>query len=260
MSASSSPPATVRVLAYHWLIYRRTWRGSIVIGVANPILFLTGIGIGIGALISSSGTSYLDVPYLTFLAPGLMAASAMQLGFGGGAFAVFNAVSRGGSYNAAVSTPTGSLDLLLGHQLFTAFRNLLFSTCFYLVALALGATASPLAVLTIPAAVLTGMAFSAPVAAWAVTVRRGATVQAVFRILIQPMYLLSGTFFPLTTAPEWIQKVAYISPLWHGVELCRALNTGRFEARDLLHTAVLVAITVAGLLCARATYARRLYR
>lgn len=258
--SSVSAQAIAKVLGYHWLIYRRTWRGSIVIGVANPILFLTGIGVGIGALIEQTDSSYLDTPYLTFLAPGLMAAAAMQIGYGGGAFAVHRAVSRGGSYNAAVHTPTGSTELMLGQQLASAMHNTLFSTCFYLAALALGATASPLSVLTIPACVLTGLAMSAPVAAWAVTVRQAGQIQAVFRILIQPLYLLSGTFFPLSTAPPAVQRLAWLSPLWHGVEVCRDLNIGRVDAGTLLHAGVLAAVLLAGLLVARVTYARRLYQ
>jgi lipooligosaccharide transport system permease protein len=260
MTVLTAPQAIGRLIAYHYVIYKRTWRGSVVIGIANPILFLTGMGIGIGALIKSSGTSYLDVPYLTFLAPGMMAAAAMQIGYGGGGFAVFRAVSKGGSYNAAVYTPMNSSELLIGHQLATALRNTLFMSCFYIAALLLGATGSPWSILMLPASVLTGAAMSAPVAAWAVTVRRGAQMQAVFRIVVQPLYLLSGTFFPLTTAPGWVQKAAWISPLWHGVVVCRAVNVGRVGPGTYVHLAVLLAFVVVGLLCARVTYARRLYQ
>jgi ABC-type multidrug transport system permease subunit len=260
MNALTAPQAIWRVLAYHYLIYKRTWRGSFVIGILNPILFLTGLGIGIGALIKTSGTSYLDVPYLTFLAPGMMAAAAMQIGYGGGGFAVYRAVSKGGSYNAAVYTPTNSLELMLGHQLATAARNTLFMSCFYITAVLLGATASPMSILMLPAAVLTGAAMSAPVAAWAVTVRQAAQMQAVFRIVIQPLYLLSGTFFPLATAPAWVQKAAWLSPLWHGVVVCRAFNVGHVGPGTFVHLGVLLAFVVVGLLCARVTYARRLYR
>jgi ABC-type polysaccharide/polyol phosphate export permease len=173
---------------------------------------------------------------------------------------VYRATSKGGAYTSAVHTPTSAGQLMLGQQLGGILHNAFFAACFYLVALVLGATASPLSVLTVPAAVLTGLAISAPVAAWAVTVREATRVQAMFRIVIQPLYLLSGTFFPLTASPPVVQRLAWLSPLWHGVEACRDLNVGRFTTGTLVHLAVLAGVAAAGLIVARITYRRRLYQ
>ncbi|MEP7054932.1 MAG: ABC transporter permease [Actinomycetota bacterium] len=251
----------LRVFSYHWLLYRRTWRASIVIGLVNPLLFLTGIGIGIGKLIDSAPQHALGgVPYLSFLAPGLLAASAMQMAFGSSAFAVFFAAEPTGSYTAAAATPVSPTHILLGHQLFTAFRVALLSTGFVIVQVLLGAARSPWVVVTIPAAALTAAAFGAPAAAWAITAKRFPTIQAAFRFLIQPLYLLSGTFFALSTAPVWLQRVAYVSPLWHGVELCRGLSLGQLRVLPMLvHLGFLCVVTVAGLTVARGTYRRRLH-
>lgn len=250
----------LRAFSYHWLLYRRTWRGSIVIGLVNPLLFLTGIGVGVGKLIDAGPGDALGVPYLAFLAPGVLAASAMQMAFGSSGFAVFFAAEPAGNYTAAAATPLTSADILVGHQLFTAFRVALLSAAFVAVQVVLGAARSPLVALTIPAATLTGAAFAAPAAAWCITATRFSAIDALFRFAIQPLYFLSGTFFSLATAPEWVQRLAYLSPLWHGVELCRALSLGRIELRDLaLHTGVLLATTVLGLVVARRNYRRRLH-
>jgi lipooligosaccharide transport system permease protein len=260
MSAAALP-APFRAFSYHWLLYRRTWRGSIVIGLVNPLLFLTGIGIGIGKLIDANSGGVDGVSYLAWLAPGVLAASAMQMAFAGGGFSVFRDASPQGSYPSASATPLSPTDILVGHQLFTTLRVGLLSAGFVAVQIALGAAPSIWgAALAVPAACLTGLAFSAPMAAWAVTVRRFTTLQTVFRFVVQPLYLLSGTFFPLTTTPSWLQKLAYASPLWHGVELCRGLSLGTLTVRGLLlHGGILVALTVAGLACARVTYRRRLH-
>jgi ABC-type polysaccharide/polyol phosphate export permease len=175
---------------------------------------------------------------------------------------VFQESSPLGSYPSAAATPLSSTDILVGHQLFAAYRIALLSAGFVLVQIVMGAAVSTSgALLSVLAACLTGLAFSGPVAAWAVTVTRFSTLQTVFRILIQPLYLLSGTFFPLSAAPGWLQKAAYLSPLWHGVELCRALSLGTLTAAQLLvHGGILLLVAVGGLLCARVTYRRRLHQ
>jgi lipooligosaccharide transport system permease protein len=254
--------APLRVFARHWLLYRRTWRGSIVIGLVNPLLFLTGLGIGIGKLIDAHSGGVGGVTYVVWLAPGVLAAGAMQMAFISGGFNVFQEASPAGSYASAAATSLTPGAIMLGHQLFAAYRIALLSIGFVVVEIALGAAHSASrALLTIPAACLTGLAFSAPVAAWAVTQRRFTSIQTVFRFAIQPLYLLSGAFFPLSNAPRWARRLAELSPLWHGVELCRGIGLGTLDARALaVHGGVLVVLASVGLVCARAAYSRRLHR
>jgi lipooligosaccharide transport system permease protein len=253
-------PAPARVFSRYWLVYKRTWRGSIVIGLANPLLFLTGLGIGIGKLVDAHSGGVDGVSYIAWLAPGILAASAMQMSFLMGGFGVFWEAAADGSYPSGSFTPLTPTDILVGSMLFAAYRIALLSAAFVAVQIALGAAVSvPGTLLSIPAACLTGLAFAAPAAAWTMTVRRFTTLQAMFRIVVQPLYLLSGTFFPLTVAPGWVQKAANASPLLHGVVLCRGLSLGTLTARQLaVHGSVLVAIAAGGLLCARVTYRRRL--
>jgi lipooligosaccharide transport system permease protein len=144
-----------------------------------------------------------------------------------------------------------------------AIRLTTFAAIFTVVMTLFGAAASPLILRAIPAAVLTGMAFAAPIAAFAATQRTPEKFNAVFRFGITPLFLFSGTFFPITNLPEFIQPVAWLSPLWHGVELSRGLALGTAPTQPLLmlvHVAILAAIAVAGTIWAYRTVERRLVR
>ena len=114
--------------------------------------------------------------------------------------------------------------------------------------------------LAIPVTVLVGLSFTAPLAAWAAHAQTEASFVAIFRFVILPMFLFSGTFFPISTLPRPLEVIAWFTPLWHGVTLCRDLTLGSVGPEDLLHLGYLLAIVTAGLVAARVTYARRLVR
>jgi Nod factor-specific ABC transporter NodJ protein len=246
----------------YWLsLYRKTWRSTIVISVANPLLFLLGIGAGLGRLVDTHAPAQLaGVSYIAFFAPGLLAASAMQTGWVEGAGRVTFAAAFGGAYRAATTTPLEPEQILGGHLLYMAFRVLTSSLAFVLVMAAFGVSHGWWVVAVLPAALLTGMAFAAPAAAWAVGVRSYTQVNTIFRFVIMPMYMFSGTFFAIAQLPSWIRPVAYVLPLWHGVELCRTLSLGTASASGTaVHVAFLLALTAAGILAARISYRRRLH-
>ena len=115
--------------------------------------------------------------------------------------------------------------------------------------------------LLLPAAVLTGVAFAAPVAAWAVTVTTETSMNYVFRFGMMPLMLFSGTFFPLSQLPGWLRPIAYATPLWHGVALCRSLSLGTRQrpARPPVHVGYLAALAAIGIWAGARTYRRRLY-
>ncbi|HEV2452074.1 MAG TPA: ABC transporter permease [Streptosporangiaceae bacterium] len=245
-----------------WLTdYRRTWRGSIYSSVLNPVLYLSAMGIGVGTLVDRHGTGHLGgVSYLVFLGPGLLAASAMQAGVMECTYPVLGSVKWNRTYQAAASSPLRPRDIFLGHQLFVVMRLAMNCAIFLVVMTAFGAARSPDVLLAMPAAVLTGMAFAAPVDAWAVTQRKDSGFSAVFRFGMIPLFLFSGTFFPIAQLPGWLRPVAYATPLWHGVALCRSLSLGTLTLGDaLLHTGYLAVITVAGLVAGGLTYTRRLH-
>jgi lipooligosaccharide transport system permease protein len=245
-----------------WLTdYRRTWRGSIYSSVLNPTLYLAAMGLGLGTLVDKHGTAQLGhVGYLTFLAPGLLAAQAMQTGIGECTYPILGSVKWNRTYQAASASPLRPADIFHGHQLFVAMRMLMNCAIFLVVMAAFGAADSPAVLLALPASVLTGMAFAAPIEAWAITQNSDRGFSVVFRFIMIPLFLFSGTFFPVTQLPVWIRPVAYLTPLWHGVALCRGLSLGTLTAgQGLLHVGYLLALTLAGLAVGELTYRRRLH-
>src|SRR5215467_12486000 len=245
-----------------WLTnYRRTWRGSIYSSVLNPVLFLGSIGLGLGSLVDAHGTGQLGgVSYLAFLAPGLLAAAAMETAVGESTYPVYGSLKWNKVYQAAVASPLRPVDLFHGHVLFVTLRLAMNCAIFLAVAAAFGAILSPWMIAALPVAVLTGLAFATPIEAWAVTRTKDSSFAMIFRFGLIPLFLFSGTFFPITQLPGWLQPVAYLTPLWHGVSLCRALNLGTADlGQALIDVTYLVALATAGLLAGHRTYRRRLY-
>jgi lipooligosaccharide transport system permease protein len=257
-----STPLALRGFSYWVYQYKRTWRSSLTSSFLNPILFLAAMGVGLGSLVdkNAQGSAQLGgVGYLTFLAPGLLAASAMQTAVQESTYPVMGAIKWIRTYHAMLATPLRIIDVLLGHLGWIAFRLLLVATVFVAVMSAFGATDSWLVVFAIPAAVLTGMAFAAPTAAFAATRTDDMAFAALFRFLVIPAFLFSGTFFPVSQLPAALRLLAYITPLWHGVDLCRHLALGRVPlGRTAGHVAYLAAWVAAGVAAADRTYHRRL--
>jgi lipooligosaccharide transport system permease protein len=251
----------VRQLRFWLTDYRRTWRGSIYSSVLNPLLFLGAMGLGLGKLIDQHGTASLGgVSYLTFLAPGLLAAAAMQTGVGESTYPVLASVKWVKTYQAAVSSPLRPADVYRGHLLFVTLRLTMNCGIFIAVAAMFGAVGSPWIVAALPVAVLTGLAFAGPIEAWAITRTKDSSFAVIYRFGMIPLFLFSGTFFPITQLPAWIRPVAYVTPLWHGVALCRALSLGTATVGGaLVHVGYLAAVAAAGIAIAHRTYQRRLY-
>jgi lipooligosaccharide transport system permease protein len=252
----------VRQLRFWLTDYRRTWRGSIISTVLNPLLYLGAMGLGLGTLVDKHGVSHLGgaSSYLVFLAPGLLAASAMGTGVGESTYPVFGSVKWNHTYQAAVSSPLRPADLFHGHLLFVALKLTMTSAVFLAVAALFGAITSPLAIAALPVAVLTGLAFTAPIEAWTVTRTKDTSLAVVYRFGMIPLFLFSGTFFPVTQLPAWIRPIAYLTPLWHGVALCRDLCLGTATVPSaLLHVGYLLVVLGAGIIAGGRSYTRRLY-
>jgi lipooligosaccharide transport system permease protein len=243
-----------------WLTnYRRTWRGSIYSSVLNPVLFLGAIGLGLGSLVNRHH-HLQGVSYLAFLAPGLLAAAAMETAVGESTYPVYGSLKWNKVYQAAVASPLRPVDLFHGHVLFVTLRLAMNCAIFLAVAAAFGAIQSMWMIAALPVAVLTGLAFATPIEAWAVTRTRDTSFTMIFRFFMIPLFLFSGTFFPITQLPVWLRPIAYLTPLWHGVSLCRALNLGTADlGQAAIDVAYLAALAAAGLLAGNRTYRRRLY-
>ena len=226
MTSLAQPRSTVgRVFEHRWLQYRRTFRSSIFSSFISPVLFLTAMGIGLGGYVSNSAA--LDgVPYLVFLAPGLLAATAMQSASFEATFPIMGGLVWNRVYHAMYATPITPRDIALGNLSWIVARLTLITSIFTLVIVLFGAAESPLIVFAIPAAVLTGMAFAGPIAAFSATQKTPSKFAAICRFGITPLFLFSGTFFPISSLPAALQAFAWLTPLFHGVALTRGLSLG----------------------------------
>ena len=244
----------------HWLAqYRRVWRGTIGTSLVNPILYVTALGVGLGTIVDQTQNTPGGVPYLDYVAPGLLAAAAMQTATIESSWPVMAAIKWSRVYHAMIATPLTERDAFVGHQLFVITRVFTSAAAYLVVIAAFGAVASWWGILVVPVAVLIGTAFSMPMAALAARVEDDRTFVTIFRFLIVPMFLFSGTYFPISQLPLGFELIAYVTPIWHGVALCRMLTLWTVEAWAALgHTVYLLAWTLVGFELARRSYRRRL--
>lgn len=254
---------SLRIAESEAVVYRRTWRGSVFTSFVTPILYLGAMGAGLGALVDR-GQSDLGVPYLTFIATGMLAATAMQTGAGEGTYPVMAGIKWRKNFYAAISTPLGPENIVYGRLIFGAFRFTFVLGVFALISVAFGALELAPALLSVLPAVLTGLAFMSAVTAWTVTRENEVALSSLFRFGIVPMFLFSGTFFPIDQLPEAIRPVAYATPLFHGVELVRKIglpDAGPGIVTSIpvwVHLLYLVAMTVSGVALAARFLDRRL--
>jgi lipooligosaccharide transport system permease protein len=249
-----------RIVQRNLLVYRRIWRGSVFMTFLQPTLYLASMGLGLGALVDRGGSALPgSVPYLAFLAPGLLAATCMQTASFESSFPISGRMTWQRNYDAIAGTPMRVVDIVLGELAWVALRVLMVATAFTAVLMAFGAARTPLVIAAIPAAVLTGLAFSAPIMAFAATLKKGGNFNALFRFVITPLFLFSGVFFPIARLPERLQQVAVLTPLFHGVELTRglALHTLTWPAAAV-HIAYLGLLFAAGTAAAVWTFTRKL--
>jgi lipooligosaccharide transport system permease protein len=251
---------SLRVYEYWWMQYRRVWRGTVVTSLVNPVFYLGALGVGLGSLVNKSGGAPLGVPYVDFVAPGMLAAAAMQVATMEASWPVMGSFKWTRQYYAMISTPLGTRDVVYGHQLWMLVRVAATSAVYLAVIAAFGGVDSFWAILALPASVLLGAAFTTPFAAYAATREQESAFVPINRFVVLPMFLFSGTFFPVSRLPLLLEWLAYATPLWHGVDLCRQLTLGEFQPlRLVVHVVYLAALVVAGLVWAHRTYARRLF-
>jgi lipooligosaccharide transport system permease protein len=235
--------------------FRHGWI-ALVTGFAEPVFYLFSLGIGIGALVRTVVTdSGLEVTYPQFVAPALLAASAMNGAIFDSTFNVFFKLKYAKLYDAVLATPMGPRDIAVGEVCWSLIRGGLYSAAFLVVAVLTGSVKSWWAVLGVPAAVFIGFAFAA-LGMFATTFMRSWVDFDYVTLAIQPMFLFSATFFPLSTYPDVLQWLVRCTPLYHGVALERALLLGDMGWGVLWHVLYLLVLGLLGVLGA----ARRLER
>jgi len=255
-SAESAVPrpraAAGYVAAYEHqiLLYLRNWRGSLFSNFAQPVLFLLAMGVGLGAYVDKGGANATGgVSYLQFLAPALLVSSVMQGSAGEGTFPVLAGFHWIRRYYAQYATPLTPEAIAFGQLAWNATHALMVGTIFCVIIVLFGAAATPGIIWSVPIGVLTGIAFSAPIAAFMSTQRDTNAWNNIWRFGITPLFLFSGTFFPIERLPEVIRPIAWLLPIWHGVDLARSAALGTIGQQPLLaiaHVVILLAVCVAG--------------
>ncbi len=253
-------PRAFLVVEAEYRFYRRTWRGTVLTTWLRPILFLVAMGMGLGTLIDRNINEALgDAGYLAFLAPGLMAASAMQTAITESVWPVRTGIKWRKNYWAQISTPVTPDDILTGLMIWVAIRLLFVSAAFAVMIWVFGAGSLAKSLLAVPAAALTGMAFASPMAALAAWITEDSSMIAMFRFSIIPLFLFSGAFFPVGQLPDFLEPLVIISPVWHGVELCRSIITGASLTYPVwVHAGYLAGATAVGWWAASRQMRRRL--
>lgn len=255
-----------RVFEHRFFTYRRTFRASLFSSFLTPVLFLTAMGLGLGGYVDSSNNEALGgVPYIAFLAPGLLVATAMQAASFEATFPIMAGLVWSRVFHAMYATPITSRDVALGNLVWIGARLALIATVFTAVIVVFGAATSPTILLAIPVAVFTGLAFAAPIAAFSATQRTPDRFAALFRFIVMPLFIFSGTFFPVEALPAVVQPLAWLTPLYHGGVLARGLSLGTFGANPtielaLIHLAVLLGFIVVGTVLTMRTVNAKLVR
>lgn len=223
--------ATMRVIEAGALTYRRVWRGSVITTFLNPVLFLTAMGVILGRGVDdgAGGATLGGLTYLQFLATGLVAAQAMQSGAIDGAWPVMAGIKWTKTYQAMLSTPVGVGALVRGHVGWLFIKLTGTAVVFVVIATLFGAMPLWPGLLAVFPAALTGTAFGAAMTAWTARLERETGLTTMFRFVILPLYLFSGSFFPVSQLPDWLEPLAHLTPIFHGVELTRRVAFG-FDA------------------------------
>lgn len=276
MAAPAASPATARaaapsgaravllVVEHFWTWYRRNWRSTAVSSVLQPLLMLLAFGMGLGSLVSpSAATGNMD--YLVYLAPGLLAVAAVQIATGESSYPVLSGFKWSRIYHAMTATPLSAGQVMAGQLTWVGLRVLASGAAYLAVIAVFGGVRGLGAVLALAFATLCGLSVAAPIMAFAASMHReGNAFSALFRFVILPMTLFSGTFFPVSQLPAWSHPLAWASPLWHSTELARAaalgtLGSGLAPLPALGHACYLLALLVAGVAVAVWRFRVRLY-
>ena len=242
----SFAPRADRLVERNVMNYRRTWL-VLVSGFFEPLFYLLGIGFGIGALVGSvTGPDGNPIPYGVFVAPGLLASSAMNGAIYDSTFNIFFKLRYAKTYDAILSTPMGINDIAVGEITWALIRGTLYAIGFLAVMLLLGLARSPWVILTLPSALLIGFAFAAVGMAATTWVRSWTDFDYIFVVTL-PLFLFSSTFFPLSVYPEPLRTLIALTPLSRSIDLVRSLSLGDIGPILLVDIAYLAIMGATGL-------------
>jgi len=238
------------------VVYRSAWL-MLASGLLEPLLYLGSVGIGFGHLVPTVTFQGREITYAQFVAPALLATSAMNGAIVDATFGVFFKLKHMKVYDAVLATPIGTTDIAIGEVAWSLARGLVYAAAFLVIAAAFGDIQSWWAVFALPAATLIGLCF-AGVGTAATTFMRSWQDFDLIQLAILPLFLFSATFYPLSTYPSGVQVVVQFTPLYHGVALLRQLTLGVVDWTALVHVGYLVTLGTVGVAIAGKRLQRRL--
>ncbi len=256
-------PTAVRVWEAEFAIFRKIWRSYALLAFVQPLLYLLGMGLGVGTLVDDNADSLETLgglTYFEFLAPALLASTAMITAGQSALWPVLDGFIWSNRYRSMAATPLTPSQVASGLGLWQATRTAIGVSGVALVLALFAETRSWGLLVAVPVAVATGLAFALPLSAFSATRDGGSSFPPIVRFGLLPMFFFGGAFFPIDQLPDWLQPVAYVTPLWHGIEICRGVVVDAADVGNVaVHLAVIAAYVVAGWLLCRVTFARRLY-
>lgn len=251
--------------AEHVLRAMNSYRWTLLASsIGTPVMYLFAMGVGLATLVDqNSAEVFGGVSYLAFIAPALLASATIMTAANEFTYPVMDGFKWRRVYYGPHASPLSTDQIVNGHVLAITVRLAATTIVYFLIVAAFGAAPSVFGVAAVPVAVLSGLAFGLPLMAYSASVEEDRGQFAlVMRFIVTPLFLFSGTFFPLDTLPVFLRWIGWISPLWHGTELGRALTYG-YDVPPWLavvHVLFLAVLAVVGLRLARSVYARRLGR
>jgi lipooligosaccharide transport system permease protein len=257
-AAATAPPASVRIMAAlerYLTVYKRNWHGSIFSAFILPVLFMISIGIGVGGYIGTID----GWDYLSYIVPGVLASGAFQTAIGESTFPVMGDFKWTRGMHAMRATPLRIFDMIVGWQLYIQIRVFSGAVVFLIISALFGAIHSPWVVVTPLICALLALSTAAPVSAFSAGLDNDSYFSLLFRFVVIPSTLFAGVFFPVSQLQPFFRLLAYASPLWHGVVLCRAAMLGGPTPWPIwIHVTYLVAFSALGLWWADRAYSKRL--
>ncbi|GAB1234466.1 ABC transporter permease [Ferrigenium sp. UT5] len=240
----------------HWLVWRKVAAPSILGHLADPVIYMLGLGYGLGSLLPEMG----GMPYINFLAAGTLCYSAMNSASFEALYSGFSRMHEQRTWEAILNTPVSLDDVVLAEMLWAASKALMSGAAVLLVIWLLGLSHAPLSLWMIPLSLLIGLTFAAIGLIVTALAPAYDFFMYYFTLVITPMMLLCGVFFPVTQLPPGLQMLAGGLPLTHAVELARPLMSGSVPPQALLHIAVLLGYTACGFYLSLVLFRRRLSR
>jgi len=261
--ATRSTPGALRVASWHLAAYKRLWATNVLSSLIQPLLYLLGLGVGVGSLVDRNvgssdvlGTS----SYVAYVTPGLLVTAAMALGAGESMWPVMGGLKWSRGYHGIAATSLTARDIVFGHATWMALRCSLATAAVAVVLACFPDTRSWGLAPAVLVASLVGVAFAMPIMAYSINSEYDGAFAGVQRFVIIPLFLFGGAFYPLSQLPTAVQWVAKAAPLWHGVVVARSFSTGHLEWRGVAgHVAFIAAWAVVGTAIAVRRMQRKLY-